>query len=95
MWKLSIYEYESYKVMSETWYWVQFKTSRLDYNKQLKHTSVGYAHIKIQKSTSRYWANYPESKKQSFHHSETDKLKKKQKSIIKRLSAMLIPSEVT
>ena len=40
-----IYEYEAYLVLSQTWYQAQFKTSRLDYNEQLKHNSAGYVHI--------------------------------------------------
>ena len=53
MWKLSIYEYESYKVVSHTWHYAQIKTSRLDYNKTLKHSSVyriSYMHYKLQNS---------------------------------------------
>ena len=44
---------------------IKYNLKPLDYyNKQLKHDSVGYVHTNIQKSTSRYRANYSESKEQ-------------------------------
>ena len=58
-----------------------FKLNRLNHYSQLDNNPVQYVSIKIQKSTSSYIATCLERKKQSFHYTETERLRKEHENV--------------